>query len=1443
MLRRLPTLDSLTAPRRVSIVALAAACLAPWTLLPTPTLLAQIGSPVTVDDSPSAWELLQQAQDQAATNPAEALRLVDRVLRESPTKLVPAERGEPDRFRPVRDVANELLLRHPRVLERYRETIGPVAERRLETGELLGVERDSLLTRAGLDASLRLAQADLESGRFISALRRIERLAGHPDLAGGLDNGGAAAHAAVIGGMAAGLSHGDGALFESFVRTLDELREGPAGESATIAAAGRAALDRIRVEGRLPQRPTGITPLDRSSGLPAGDSQWHLLSSEPTPKALFMRSFNGRDEVARFQPRSVELMRARGSLLTVAPTIVDSMAYINEGTVVRAYDRLSGRARWSRELPGFDGPADSGGAGDIGSIAASGDSLVTYVGHAGAVGRSGGSHVVALDAATGAIRWQVPIARLGSGDELEGLFPHGAPLIDEGIVHVLARKVNNRLESVTYLLALDLVDGSLLWRRHICSSSGVRLGGLRPFSTLAFDEGELFVAVSTGAVASVDAATGDIRWLRRLPVPVRDPRYESEPWELAAPLVTSAGILALAPDQSQVLLLSRGDGSTVSEFPVGLAEPWGQPRYFLGIPAQGDRKELVVAVGSDVACFAVEDLSTLRWALSTQLAAEPELIADERRGIRGRVQAVDRSLVVPMRNRVLLVDADTGQASTLVSDSDPGIPLVVGPQLLLATHDSVRAFMPFDAAEAFLRERIEEDPSDPDRALGLLSLATHAGRLDVAMEAGGLAKTALDAGGAPSPAGGASHPGGRMELLQRLLLVDAAGLARLDEEGEALHALIGSIAKAPDERARHLLAYGEWLAGRGRTDEAAGSWAEIVADADLSRTLVDDRLEARAAGITALGRLGALRRSLPEGGIAPGGAAIEQALAALDVAASSEALIEVARHWPLAPASIDAAQRAATRLLEDGEGGRALAVLSRLWRAAELGALDATERRRLAGAVVMTAQQSDAPARAAAFLDEYIVVHGDEELHSGTVTVRASEWRRQLIGYGAPPLTTRARVGDLSGEAREFPGHQLRGAGGTSASALSLPTDRVPFVADGAVRLLDATLKELWSVPFEDPDPRVLCFDRRGLLLWTASVAAPGAALIEPDEGRVLWNLARINAEFPPHAGGAGPEQLLIGGQPFDPAEIVPILAGSRLLLVRRSGDCLAIDVRDGTIVWRTEAPLCAAVQSAWADDALLLIGGADGAGESVAIALDPRSGEVLRRHVLEGAERVPWVGASPDGVAMAGTDLGVEAFEASGEAGDATLWRQRDPTVADAARTWVVGGWALVADAAEGLSSIRTGTGALGAVAGGVEGFAMPERGEGLGPHLREVLVDQSVIAHFEERVVEFDRAGRVIGMDASADDRDYRMALPGDTRLLVVSSLGSEQIELEGTRRTQYVYRVYQLDRTQGCKLIGNALQLTSLGQRFESAQIIDGWLLLSTSNAVTAVPLAAE
>src|SRR5262249_769594 len=154
-----------------------------------------------------------------------------------------------------------------------------------------------------------------------------------------------------------------------------------------------------------------VSPVDQGSGLPTADAPWQLLAAQPLAQSLFARTASAAEDLTRFAPRNLERQRDRGSLLTSAPTIAGTSVFLNEGGVVRAYDRLSGRLRWGRELPGFDPSGDTGGAGDLNIVAVEGDALVTLVGHAGPVGRPGG-RVVCLDAATGDLRWNVALGQL-----------------------------------------------------------------------------------------------------------------------------------------------------------------------------------------------------------------------------------------------------------------------------------------------------------------------------------------------------------------------------------------------------------------------------------------------------------------------------------------------------------------------------------------------------------------------------------------------------------------------------------------------------------------------------------------------------------------------------------------------------------------------------------------------------------------------------------------------------------------------------------------------------------------------------------------------------------------------------------------------------------------------------------------------------------------------
>ena len=46
------------------------------------------------------------------------------------------------------------------------------------------------------------------------------------------------------------------------------------------------------------------------------------------------------------------------------------------------------------------------------------------------------------EADTGRLRWESRIDQLSESEELAGLFPHGSPVIGEGLVYALARKIS-----------------------------------------------------------------------------------------------------------------------------------------------------------------------------------------------------------------------------------------------------------------------------------------------------------------------------------------------------------------------------------------------------------------------------------------------------------------------------------------------------------------------------------------------------------------------------------------------------------------------------------------------------------------------------------------------------------------------------------------------------------------------------------------------------------------------------------------------------------------------------------------------------------------------------------------------------------------------------------------------------------------------------------------
>lgn len=161
--------------------AILCACFCAFTATLDSLAFAQEFAVVAVDDSPAAEQMLAQAEDQAANNPAESARLISRVLEEFGRKLVRVS-GEQDRFVDGRSRAESFLRSHPQVMAKFRSAQTGEAERLIAAGEDRKVVETRLLTSGGLLAAVRETQRAIELAQFVSAQNLLDSMQGHPDI-------------------------------------------------------------------------------------------------------------------------------------------------------------------------------------------------------------------------------------------------------------------------------------------------------------------------------------------------------------------------------------------------------------------------------------------------------------------------------------------------------------------------------------------------------------------------------------------------------------------------------------------------------------------------------------------------------------------------------------------------------------------------------------------------------------------------------------------------------------------------------------------------------------------------------------------------------------------------------------------------------------------------------------------------------------------------------------------------------------------------------------------------------------------------------------------------------------------------------------------------------------------------------------------------------------
>ena len=1376
-------------------------------------------NPVYIDDSPRAWEQFQLAQIQAPDNAGEAVRLYQELLDDYAMKLVPMTAATEDQFIAVRARVLAELFADEQLLQRYRLIETAQAQRLLAAGELKRLAITRSATEPGLEALLRLGQWNLESARFRSALGWLSEAAHHPDLTGDR-----ASHCWYMIGMAAHYL-GDTAGRDRAVAVLHEL--------VSEAEPLRDAMRRLSAGiSKSPVEPS-ISILDRAAAV-----QLQELVSQPiwstrldgTPfsqRALLA----GLDRSASTAPR--QQGPGPGVELTAAATVAGSVVYINEGRTIRAIDRFTGRSLWR---PYVDRSANStlsrsgDRIADLNIVVTEGNTLVTLTGHAYADGRDARAadrRVVCLDAGNGELRWARRIDRLDGKEEYGGLIPHGAPVVAEGAVFVLARKVSRQLLTSCYLISLDLADGRVRWARHIASSGGIRSRVARPFSSPIYHDGDLVVATPVGAVARIRADTGETRWLRRYPPPLNPSFAERRAWQIGGPVATPRGVIALRPDERRVILLDWESGDELASFSAIGRDAWNAPRYFLA------NEHSVYGIGREIRVFRLEALDRPIWrlpgpALQSDSTAGPAI---EDLEIYGRVQLTDGALIVPTPQHLLVVDDETGRIRQVVNADVAGNPLATGAQLVVTGNERLDSYMPFRHAQQMLRQRLAEAPNDPDPALSLLQLGMRARDLGLALEAAELAIAATNADGATPASQNARH-----ELFGMLLELDRLHLARKPPDGETLHAMIEAVAAGPDQRVEHLLAYGDWLADHALA-RAVEVYQAILSTADLAATGRFDGSVQRPAAAWAAERLSRIMQRHGRTAYQPQSEfarlQLEQLRTEQD---SAPPFLALAAEFPLADAAADAALHAANLYAADGDTPSAVAALIVTYRS------DPRRQRaeRLLGAVVEYCRLMGWTATAQIVLRYVVETFGDIALDTAGGSREAGAWLASLEPADRPGR--KPRIGEIQTVAEPLDGMLVTRYPGVTFAA---PTDRLLLYDGEHLRMITSVgLGTLWSVPLgQRVDPYILRFDRDRLLLWVVAPDGDAQAVMFDlsKRGARLWATPWMNEVLgePPvrsrrdgRPGQRSPEQTAL-----DPGECLPLIRGNLLVIVRRSGDSVAFDLADsGRQRWKAE-PRLALDRVALVllhDFALVLSGSRFAAGEDEPVArlllVDLATGRQLREITPVDGASVRWMAAGPLGELLYGTRAGIEMLQLpSGRA----LWSNLSVAAQRTRRGWPVRGSVLVqtqTDRRQGpgnpLRTIKLTNGILS------DPFALPAR-RGWDPSVlnRIVLDDQRVFAMFGERIVRFDALGEVVGADSIADERDYKWLLPTDDRLVLISRSESRQ-----RRRTQHKYRLYTL--SWNCKLMGDSFELPPVSEPFDRAAVIDGWILLSSPSRTVAI-----
>ncbi|MCC6320851.1 MAG: PQQ-binding-like beta-propeller repeat protein [Phycisphaerales bacterium] len=1432
-------------------------------------------NPVYVDDSPAAADTLARVKDHVSSgNLDEAVRVLQVLLEEHGDRMF-GPTDDPEVFIAVRARVHQVLQDNPTLVARYRTLQGQRAAAELAAGNVSAVERMFLLTEAGFDAALSLAQRRLENGQFEAARLVLEQLERHPDRTGARADRGAS----LLTQAAAYIDRPD-----VWTRTERWTRE-----------AGRTPGADLRKALSWPETATsrGQSPLDKLPDLSTdgliSKPLWTIAIGPGNPSAVDLPANTGMGV------RGAGNIPAGATLLEMLPSVCGDLLIVNDGAVVSAWDRFTLAPRWTLQPNGatsqprvddeeriFGIPRravwGSQTIADALTVIVRGRYGAVATGRDGGAGRDGDDRVHGFDARTGRIRWTRLLSEIDPNLAESAI--RGPIDIDQGVVVFAARKhlPDRRLMSLT-LVGLDADSGATLWTRLIGSA------GWLPFAAQSFgpegstiDRGIIYRTDRLGIAGAVEVVSGRTLWARRMPTD-SNTMQQSDPqaWEISRPVVDDTqpdkvSLIVIAPDQRRIVRLDAATGGEVAEC---TSNRFGQPppayllrvgRMLAAVPssaagAPGNNRVYFAPIGSFD---------------SGQITSTP---AFDPPGVWGRVSIIGDKLLAPIAGGLAVIDPLHASGQPVVQALDaPGNILALGRQLLVVDDSKVHSYLQWETADAILSERMKADPRDPTPAVTFAELAYRAGRpqrIGASVDAA-IAAMTLDPESERSRAS-------RTRLFESLNEMVNSGLEPADQPGKpavpeanaaapqhsppritdrALLAMLidrmEATAATPDDRVAVAIA-----GGRLAELDVAASPANAPADAATraaslyQRVLDDPRLAVanwRGGGVSVRGELEAARRL--DRLIAAFGPTVYAAqdeecrrrLIEAGTSPSPELLEQLVARFPLATSTPEAYLKLHTALRAGDSPRRATAALETGLRAAQrIKAASPAAVGELGGRLLseLRARKQDLAASTVlrAIRDRFpglVLTVDGQPLDLAAVEAEIAGRLSAEVRWPALGEPTSAQVQLIQGSALLEP--LLRDSVPNVSSCLAMETER--DVAVWTRSADNGQLSRIWSRPIDGPGAALIRSTPDAAYILSRGNRAAAVEKVALTNDARGWKTDPISHLFPPDdstrglnpAAGVMADLFETPDDGLVPADDLVVVMDERtLVLVQRGGRACAIDTDTGEVLWSAATPVARVYDAQVAGGTLVIAGDAgrpDGAGAINDVTptiqvIDARSGRMGQR-LGDLDSRVRWVrliDQGAGGTLITGLENKVVSIDLTTNQRN---WTIESAEIMPAAAAWVFGDRLLLMSTDRSLWLAAVGTGRLNLKPLETPRSHVQDTRE-LDAFLTTASADGPFAISTQQGVMIFGPSGELDGIDGLGGAAAMIPPLPAQNRVASIETTSSGRGE-DGSMQ----FSLHMFENGGGMMVYNHAILL---GARPSAMALMDGKIAL-TAGAATVI-----